>query len=332
MNRIFCLFISLLCLLLTACAPKEPSGVLSPSRMEQVLMDYHLAQGLYDTQGGGETRRYELLQSVFRKHHITEAEFDSSMVWYSTNSEKLAEIYARIDQRVQARVSMFSVASNRPMNKYGDLTADGDTSNVWLLPTFTSLRPLELQNLYRFVQPIDSTYLPGDHFIWHFRTDFLTEENAMGEAFAQLTLTFEGDTVLSATRTIQSSGDFELIVMPRRDMDSLRLKDLQGFIYMPRPKDASDTKFRMLTVREMALVRMHRSEEEQDNVAEEDSLTTDSTETEPLQFHESAPTDIRLTPAQRRDAKPHRSIQNIQKVRPVYNRTGNGRQTRRRNR
>lgn len=331
MNRIFCFLTVLLCLLQTACAPKQPSGVLSPSRMEEVLMDFHLAQGIYDSQGGGEAMRYELLQSVFRKHHITEAEFDSSMIWYSTNSEKLAEIYARINQRVEARVSMFSSVSNQPTNKYAELSADGDTSNVWLLPKHVSLCPKELQNLYRFVQPLDSTYLPGDHFVWHFRTDFLTEENLMSEAFAQLILTFEGDTVLSCARSFQYSGEVELQVQPGKELDSLRLIDLQGFIYMPQSKDLNDTKFRLLTISEMALVRMHRIEEMKEESAV-DSLAGDTTIVDSLQLDETEVTDVRLTPAQRRDAKPHRSIQNIQKVRPVNTRTKNSRQTIRRNR
>ena len=95
-SNAFC-FLCLLqvCFFLMGCKPKRPKGILSESKMEKIMVDYHLAQGMADATEGGdmETRRYKYIQAVFKKHHITEAEFDSSLVYYFENSEKFLEIY-----------------------------------------------------------------------------------------------------------------------------------------------------------------------------------------------------------------------------------------------
>ena len=38
---------------LASCKPKRPAGVLSPSQMENLLVDYHLAQGMAEAESNG---------------------------------------------------------------------------------------------------------------------------------------------------------------------------------------------------------------------------------------------------------------------------------------
>ena len=53
-------------LLLGACQPDVPSGILSEDDLEEVLYDYHLAQGAAENTGGDmEIQRYLYVQSVF---------------------------------------------------------------------------------------------------------------------------------------------------------------------------------------------------------------------------------------------------------------------------
>ena len=75
----------LLCL--SACKPSLPDGILSESKMESVLYDYHLAMGLAESEEGSvPENRYIRVRQVFEKHNISEAEFDSSMVYWCEHS------------------------------------------------------------------------------------------------------------------------------------------------------------------------------------------------------------------------------------------------------
>lgn len=305
--------------LFSACSPKQPSDVLSPTRMEDILIDYHLAQGVYEVEEGGEETRYKLLQSVFKKHHITEAQFDSSMVWYSTNSEKLMEIYARVDQRIQARISMTSSTVNKSDDKFSNLSTEGDTCNVWSLPTHFALQPAKLQYVYKFSLPADSTCLAGDHYLWHFTTELIKENQVYVNAYAHLTLIFEGDTTVSSTKLINYTGDIEISLPTHKGTDSLQLKCIQGFIYVTTTKSTNNNEFALLLIRNIALIRMHINNDSDMDAEEpvEDITEIDSTEESNIVDDAHIREDVRLTPIQRRDAKPHRSLQNIQKVRPV---------------
>ena len=90
-------------LLLMGCKPSRPAGIIGPGEMEDILVDYHLAQGMAEsTSDSRESTNFRFIQAVFRKHGVTEAEFDSSMVYYSSDAKQLADIYNNVTARVDA--------------------------------------------------------------------------------------------------------------------------------------------------------------------------------------------------------------------------------------
>ncbi|MCF0196486.1 MAG: DUF4296 domain-containing protein [Bacteroidaceae bacterium] len=286
--------------------------------MEDILVDYHLAQGIYEVQGGGEEARYKLLHAVFAKHQITEAEFDSSLLWYGAHSEHLMEIYERVDKRIETHVSQCSNTTEVSQSKYAMLGSDGDTCNVWTFTTFTNLFS-PYNKIFRFSLAADSTYRKGDHFLWHLCADFVAQAGA-NEAFAQLVVTYENDSVLSTTKYIQSKGEFELTMSPSSSMDTLGVKTIDGFVYYPDAKGDEQKKFRIMMLSDMALIRMHKMEVPVTNAEEPavaDTLATCSSDSSDTSF-DSIPHDVpRRTPKEVREAKPHISTIDVQKVRPV---------------
>lgn len=78
---------------LFACQVKRPETVLSDKQMEDVLYDYHIAKALGEALSYNENyKRVLYVESVYKKYGITEAQFDSSMVWYARNPEVLSKI------------------------------------------------------------------------------------------------------------------------------------------------------------------------------------------------------------------------------------------------
>ena len=89
-------------LLLSACKPSIPTEIIQPDDMEDLLYDYYVAQNITGDQHDGYDYRAKYNNGlVFKKHEVTEAEFDSSLVYYYNHIEDLYKIY----ESVQARLS-----------------------------------------------------------------------------------------------------------------------------------------------------------------------------------------------------------------------------------
>lgn len=95
----------LLGLLVAAGTGCRPRGVLSSAKMRDVLYDLHRADGALQVMGYNYSHDTELAacyQSVLDKHEVTQAEFDSSVVWYTDNPQIFNKIYPRVISRLEA--------------------------------------------------------------------------------------------------------------------------------------------------------------------------------------------------------------------------------------
>ena len=102
-NRIQWCSVVLLAFSLTACKVKRPETVLPDAKMENVLYDYHIAKAMGEEVPYNESyKRVLYIESVFKKYGITQADFDSSMVWFARNPEVLTKIYEKVNVRLKA--------------------------------------------------------------------------------------------------------------------------------------------------------------------------------------------------------------------------------------
>ena len=150
------LYILMFCLLLLSCS-EENSGIIPPDEMEEILFDYHLAQGIIDMQPPEDyTHNQRYLDAVYANHGITEAQFDSSMVYYTREALQLREIYASISRRYKEIDEALKMQAGND-NTFLGLTSDGDTANIWTVGTTVVLRPMPMQNKLVFTIRNDST-------------------------------------------------------------------------------------------------------------------------------------------------------------------------------
>lgn len=99
-------------LLLSACKPGVPSGLIQPEELEDLLYDYHVAQAMAETGGDSMNfKRYSYVQAVFEKHGVSEAEFDSTMVWYASHATYLNDIYKKLQERYSTHVSALGAST-----------------------------------------------------------------------------------------------------------------------------------------------------------------------------------------------------------------------------
>ena len=83
----------------------RPRGVLSNREMRDVLYDLHRADGAIQVAGYNYSHDQEVAgyyKNVLDKHGITQAQFDSSLVWFTDNPQIFNKIYPKVVARLEA--------------------------------------------------------------------------------------------------------------------------------------------------------------------------------------------------------------------------------------
>jgi hypothetical protein len=142
---------------------KTPEGVLPEKKMKDVLIDIQLAENMINASYQNypdSARKAVLFQSVFRKHEITQAVYDSSLVWYGKNLDVLIRIYDWVigDINEQIRELGDVQASAAP-------SANQDSVNIWPRRDYLTLQSDALFNGTIFDIKPEREYLPGSTFV-----------------------------------------------------------------------------------------------------------------------------------------------------------------------
>ena len=299
----------LLCFLLFSCAPSLPRGILDEEEMTDILVDIHLSEGMAEALGENpDIARFKYAQTVFRKHHITEAEFDSSMIYWSGRSEDFIIIYNNVVTRIQAQAERMGIEATA-QDKFASLTNEGDTANIWLGKDFACILPNQVGCVYSFQMKADSTFRPGDSFLWRFKSQFVAR-SMNNEAIAQLNFYYDTDTVATVNQLVRNSMKNELRYNPVKEIDTLDLRSITGFIYLPIVRDADQPK--PLLISEIQLIRMHKVEIVKNDTINKDSIGIDTLGVDTLPMFKTE----RLSPLQVRESQPKEKKIHVTKENP----------------
>lgn len=234
-------------LLLVACKVGKPNGVLSEKKMEKILYEYHLAKALASTGDSVNIKTRAYMLACLRENGVTEAEFDSSMVWYCQHMDALQKIYTRVSERYQQELASLGASANE-VNRYSTLSATGDTANIWNSRSFYLFNGNGFNNRMTFEIKADTSHKIGDQYMLNFRAEFLQKEGQR-HGIATLAVQYDNDSVGHTERHFYGSGDNSLIISPA----SRAVKRVYGFIYMQT--EWSETP-RLLFIFQPSLVRM----------------------------------------------------------------------------
>jgi hypothetical protein len=238
--------------------------------MEDVLVDYHIALAIAEVQVGDlQSNRYILTQAALRKHGVTEEELDSSMLYWCRNSEKFVKICDRVSERLNYMAESQGV-ERQERNPYSYLATEGDTANVWNLREGVVVVPSIVDNIYSFTIEADTTYHPGDNFMWAFTTQFLNSDH-YNEAYALLSIHYDNDSIVGTSQRISSSRQIEVRLNCPIKYKNVPIRSVNGTIYMPLRKDG----FGILALNNFVLVRYH---DKTIRIDKEETLVADSTE------------------------------------------------------
>lgn len=258
-------------LLVIACKPMRPLHIISEDKMEDILYDYHISLALAELEKGDlQENRYLLTQAALRKHNVTEAEFDTSLVYWCRNSEKMVKICERVSQRL-SYVAATQGVERKEHSRYSYLKNEGDTANVWNLREGVIIIPNIIGNIYSFTIDADTTYMPGDNFEWVFSTKFVSSDHYQ-EAWALLSYQFENDSVEGVSQRITTNKQVEIKLNCPKKFKDIKIRSLNGSIYMP----LRESGFGVLSVSNFVLVRYHDLTRKNKKSQEDDVVLKDS--------------------------------------------------------
>lgn len=259
MKKLMICLVAVMALLFSvaSCKPSLPSGVLSKGKMTDILYDYHLALAMAHMDDNGDKGlSLAYREAVLRKHDVTSAEFDSSMVYYMRHTELLEDVYKDLTDRYSNEITAMggNVSSG---GEFANLSATGDTANVWNLATSMVFMPVQPFNSTSFDIKVDSTFHKGDRLMLDFDAQFIYQDG-MRNGVAMLAVQFGNDSIAQRTIMIQSTQHYSVELS---DADSLGIKSVKGYFMLMNGDNgtgvSSQTTLKLMFLEHIKLIRMH---------------------------------------------------------------------------
>ena len=257
---------------LAACTPSVPSEFIQPDDMEDILYDYYVAQAMLREDGSlrsSELNRTKYYLAVLKKYDVTEAEFDSSLVYYYGHVEDLKKIYSHVNERLSDDAKSLGVSVG-DIGRYSQYSATGDTANIWKETAYVLLMPHPTANRFDFTVKADTSFFKGDSFMFQCFAEYLWQ-NGTKDAVVCIKSEYEGDSIIQSVSHISSGGTCQVRVPANNNG---KLRKMTGYIYLGDGGDKGDTR-RLMFVSQMQLIRFHNKQLINQN-AETDTLKKDS--------------------------------------------------------
>jgi len=202
---------------------RAPEGVIPEKKMRQILIDMYLADAIIvaePTTFYTDDNKKALYQSVFDKYKITEALYDSSLVWYGKN----LDVYMQVNNMALAEVKK-KIEKLGPVESEQNLNINVDSVDIWSADRYYEFSPVALSNTIIFNFKAAEEYSSGSIFVLGLHVFGLMKglqspvEVHLG---AQQT-----DTTITVRNQIFTNGYHELIL---RTSPVQKVKQVYGYI------------------------------------------------------------------------------------------------------
>lgn len=129
-RTILILFLSLVLFGLTGCRPK---GILHSGEMRAILADLHKTDGIIQISGlqYGHDEEVDIYYAqVLEKHGVTQAQFDSSIVWYTAHPVLFDKIYPKVRADLKAEHEAFKELYAAELNLHSSAVSDASSAEA----------------------------------------------------------------------------------------------------------------------------------------------------------------------------------------------------------
>jgi hypothetical protein len=145
---------------------RVPSHIIPEKKMRAALGDMQIAEAIIETNYESyktSRDRQALYDAVFAKHRISQAEYDSSLVWYGENMELYMRIYRLVVKDISERIAAMGDIKPNPLS--GDVSAK-DSIDIWICNRSFTFRPEQAFNALTFDIEPQKPYSSGSSYVF----------------------------------------------------------------------------------------------------------------------------------------------------------------------
>ena len=212
---------------MVASCSRVPKHIISERKMRVVLYDMLIAEAMVETMPDSfpvSDDRQTVFDAVFRKHHITQADYDSSLIWYGKNMDLYIAIHKLVLRDVNAHLSVMDQI--KPSAISGDMT-DHDSIDIWVYPRTAIFKPERVFNTLTFDIRPETPYSSGSSYVlgvslWGIPPGLKHKPTIQLSAV-------HADTVISVNSAVTGDGYYETTV---RTIATKQVRRVYGYILM----------------------------------------------------------------------------------------------------
>lgn len=188
-----------------ACS-KRPEMVVDEDKMVDVMVDIHKSEALVGLNPGKFTTdsvKKVYRQTIFKKHGITQEQFDSSLAWYGRHIDDFVKVYDRVLAEYEDQLNDANKRAEESGEIYEAMANDAD--NMWNLAPFQMIAwDSDRQNI-GFELTDSNTINKGDRLRWQLRATNVTSRVDM-----LLGVDYTNGTTAYNTKIINQDGKYNL--------------------------------------------------------------------------------------------------------------------------
>ena len=223
------IFLSVIgCFLLMMACTNRPKEVLSSNKMAAVLIDLHKLDGTLVAQGmefqtAENVHYYEF---VLEKHHVTQAIFDSSLVWYARNPKRFEKVYIKVVENITDWEKQIAEGKYHPIEPDTVVLPMFARMQLWNDSTFYHLTCDSARTELAFKIENDSLLL-GDLYILSF-LQRVAPEDSTDSRQAQLFVNYLNGKSDTLSTTLYNDSVLRRFTFYKFATDTLKIKSIAG--------------------------------------------------------------------------------------------------------
>ena len=147
---------------------RVPGHVISPDDMAEIMADLNTAEAVAETNHvmfPNDSARGVLRQSIYIAHGVTEADFDTSMMWYGRNIDRYIEMCEHTVDILEARQKKLGMQMSDRMG----MSVSGDSVDVWQSSHYLNLNSRLPSRIIYFTLSADDNWQKGDYYTWRMK-------------------------------------------------------------------------------------------------------------------------------------------------------------------
>lgn len=160
------ILLAALALLVTVACNRVPDHVIEQEEMAQLLADIHIGESVVELNRGdyeSDSLKKRVKQSILLKHGVTQAQLDTSFVWYGNNIEEYMKVYERVIAILEEKIEKSGAASLARVQ----VSVEGDSVDVWSLARHHSITRNSPSQYITFTVNRDNNWEKGDFYTWN---------------------------------------------------------------------------------------------------------------------------------------------------------------------